>query len=121
MASVFRQTYKRPLPQSAELFTRKGVPMARWLDGRGRKRTAPVAEDGSSVVLEYTCWYVSYTDAARDRQTVRGFRDKEASERLGADLERRAERERAGLPVADHGKLLAPWAKQVAEYLSDMV
>src|SRR5262249_21755587 len=80
MASVFRQTYKRPLPQSAELFTRKGVPMARWLDGRGRKRTAPVSEDGSSVVLEYTCWYVSYTDAARDRQTVRGFRDKEASE-----------------------------------------
>ena len=38
MATVFRKTFTKPLPEGAELFTRKGVRLARWKDARGKSR-----------------------------------------------------------------------------------
>lgn len=37
MGTVYRETHTKPLPDGAELFTRKGEQFARWTDGRGRK------------------------------------------------------------------------------------
>jgi hypothetical protein len=42
MASIFRPTYKRPVPTVTQIVTRKCVRMARWKDKRGRTQTAPL-------------------------------------------------------------------------------
>ncbi len=51
-------------------------------------------------------WYVEYTDADRIRRRVPGFKDKGATQQLAAELERNAERQRAGLvdAFAEHRK-----------------
>ena len=43
MATVYRETYTKPLPDGAELFTRKGEQFASWIDKRSRTRTARVS------------------------------------------------------------------------------
>lgn len=52
MAIVYRKTVTRPLPDDAELFTRKGERLARWRDRQGERRTGAVVEgqDGSQRV-----------------------------------------------------------------------
>lgn len=52
MARIFRQTYTKPLPAEAEVFTRKGKRYARFKDGRGKTVTAPVSLDGAKVIRE---------------------------------------------------------------------
>ena len=42
MGTVYRESYTKPLPPEAGVFTRKGDRFARWSDGKGRKRTAKV-------------------------------------------------------------------------------
>ncbi|MBU0716657.1 MAG: hypothetical protein KJ749_00275 [Planctomycetes bacterium] len=54
MGTVYRETYTKPLPSGAEVFTRKGERFARWTDRRGRKRAAKVtkpAESGECLEL----------------------------------------------------------------------
>src|SRR5262249_34566546 len=108
MASVFRQTYKRPVPEGAEIVTRKvkGKPQrfARWKDRRGRTKTAPLSEDGKSIVLFYNCWYYAYRGANGRRIVVQGYPDKEATAKLARDQEKLAARIKQGLVTVDMGK-----------------
>jgi hypothetical protein len=55
MASIYRRTYKRPIPDGAEIVTRKGKRLARWKDKHGHTKSAPLAEDGRQIVLERRC------------------------------------------------------------------
>ena len=71
MGSVYRESYTKPLPNGAELFTRKGERFARWTDKRGRKRAAKVTtgRDGSPRVVSecrtYTAKYRKFREACR--------------------------------------------------------
>ncbi len=38
IATLYRKTYTKPLPEGAELFTRRGQRFARWKDAKGNKR-----------------------------------------------------------------------------------
>ncbi len=63
VGSIRRKTYTKPLPDGAELFTRKGETFARWKDGRGKTRTAPATTgaDGSSrIVATSRKWLAKY-------------------------------------------------------------
>ena len=51
MARVFKHTYTKPLPEGAELFTRKGRRYARFKDTRGKTVTAPLSQDGKKAVI----------------------------------------------------------------------
>ena len=65
MGAVYRETYTKPLPDGAELFTRNREPFAKWRDRRGKRRTARVATgNGRSdrIALEA----VTYTTKRRD-------------------------------------------------------
>jgi hypothetical protein len=42
MGTVYKATYTKPLPDKAEVTTRKGERIAHWIDSRGRKRKARV-------------------------------------------------------------------------------
>jgi hypothetical protein len=63
MASIYRPTYKRPIPTGAEVVTRKGKRFAKWKDKRGRTQTAPLSKDGRQIVLERSCYYIAYIGA----------------------------------------------------------
>jgi hypothetical protein len=54
MGTVFKPFVTRPLPDGARIVTRKGKPVAEWLDAAGKKRQAPVTagEVGTFEVLD---------------------------------------------------------------------
>ena len=41
VGTVYRKTYTKPLPATAEILTRKGERLARWKDSKGKTRPAP--------------------------------------------------------------------------------
>ena len=100
MGSIRRKTYTKPLPDGAELFARKGETFARWKDGRGKTKTAPAttAADGSPrIVSTSRKWLAKYRNG--DGLVVEvptDCTDKTAAEQVLRELERQAERIRAG-------------------------
>ena len=54
MGSLFKKTVTRPLPPGAEIVSRKGERLARWRDGKGKMRTAPVTtgHDGAERIRD---------------------------------------------------------------------
>ncbi len=120
MASVYRQTYKRPLPAGAEIVERKGERIARWTDRRGRRRSAPLTEDGARVRQEYRCWYASWAGADGRRQTAKGFTDREATRAMAERNERAAARQRQGLVGPDPVRQTAPLSDVIDEYLAEL-
>ena len=105
MATVFKKTYTKPLPDGAELFTRKGQRFARWKDGKGKTRTAKVTvpQDGKHagkprVVLEAETFTAKYRDGSGAiREVATGCRDERAARQVLADLVRRAEQVKGGI------------------------
>jgi integrase len=120
MASVFKQTYKRPIPPGAEIITRKGAKLARWKDKRGRAQTAPLSEEGDRIVLEYKCWYIAYEDHTGKRVVVQGYTDRQATEQKARDLERDAAQRREGLVTVDRDKADMPFGEALDAYLVDL-
>lgn len=61
MGSLFKKTVTRPLPPDAEIVTRKGERLARWRDGKGKMRTAPVTtgQDGAERIRDTSGTYVA--------------------------------------------------------------
>src|SRR5271166_3950068 len=59
MGSLFKKTITRPLPPGAEIITRKGERLARWRDGKGKLRTAPVTtgKDGTDRIRDESGTY----------------------------------------------------------------
>ncbi|WP_164103222.1 hypothetical protein [Candidatus Laterigemmans baculatus] len=83
MASVFKKKTTRPLPEGAEIVTRKGERIARWKLRNGKTRTAPVTvgKDGTERI---TTEAATYTAKYRDgddivREVATGCRDKQAA------------------------------------------
>ncbi|HSW47238.1 MAG TPA: hypothetical protein VLM89_16870 [Phycisphaerae bacterium] len=70
LPTVYKPTVTRPMPAEAELFEQDGRPHARWRDGRGRLRTAPVVVPDKGpyagqqrIALESDRYVVRYRDA----------------------------------------------------------
>ena len=126
MGTVYKPKYTRPLPDGAELFTRKGVRCARWTDGYGRKRTARVTtgRDGSAkIAAESTTFTARYRDGAGHLvQVATGCRTVEAAKTVLAELEARADKVRCGAwtaaedSVLDHK--LTPIGAHIEDYLT---
>ena len=63
MATIYRKVYPVPMPEGAEIIMRRGQRLARWTDGNGNVKTAPLSADGKKIMHEAGCWYARYTDA----------------------------------------------------------
>ncbi len=110
--SIFKKTYTRPVPPDTTITTdKRGRRTAKWTDGRGRARKAPVRTVTSGpnagterIVLEASKWTVRVADAAGGVHERTAYTDKDASKALEADLIRRVERGEAGItdPYEDH-------------------
>jgi hypothetical protein len=108
--------------------TCKGKRLARWRDAKGKLRIATVTtgEGGTERIrCESATFFARYRDGNRLVVEVpTGCRTEDAARQLLAELERKAERVRAGLitPVevrtADH--LTSPIATHVAAYIAGL-
>ncbi len=101
MATVFRKTFTKPLPEGAEVHDRRGERCVRWKDAQGKTRTAllTTGRDGTPRILVTAR---TFTAKYRDGQGIRrevatGCCDETAARQVLADLERRAEKVRSGL------------------------
>jgi integrase len=120
VASVFRRTYKRAIPDGAETVIRQGKPHARWRDAHNRVRVAPLSEDGESIVLTARTFSIEFTDASGKRRTIQGFVDRDASEKKARDLEKQAAQIRAGLVSHDRNKSGLPIRQALEAWLADL-
>lgn len=121
MARVFKHTYTKPLPQGADLFTRKGKHYARFKDGKDRTATAPLSQDGKKVVIETAKWYIEYKDADGIMRRVPGCKDRQAAAKMASDLESAAERGRTGLIDRHAAQRQRPLAEHLAEWEIDLL
>jgi len=116
VARIFRQTYTKPLPDGAEVFTRKGQKLTRFRNDSGKTTMAPLSKDETRVIRETTKWYIEYKGADGTIKKVAGFRDRQATEQLAAELERDAERVRSGYKPKEHQQLNRPLQEHLKEY-----
>jgi len=124
MATIYRKKYPVPLPDGAEIITRRGKRLARWTSGKGQVRTAPLLEDGR-IMFVSDCWYVRYRDASgRMRRKSTGCRDEQAARKVLADILTDVEKVKSGIitsqerEVANHAA--TPLAGHLADYLSHL-
>ncbi len=115
MGSVFKKAYTKPMPVRAEIVVRKAQRLARWRDAKGKIQTAPitVAKDGTErLALESSTYFARYRDGSNFVvECSTGCRDEAAARTVLADLERQAERIRAGI--------LSPSEVRTAEHPDD--
>jgi integrase len=63
MGSIYKRTRKRPIPQNAEIVTKRGKELVEWTGKNGRRHKAPLTEDGSYILAESRMYYIQYFDA----------------------------------------------------------
>ena len=98
MASIFKRTRLRPIPDQAEIGRNgRGRGFARWRDGRGRLRRAPLNDSNDRIVVEDANYTISFFDHIGQRRTVAGTTDKLATERIAAKIESDVEMRRRGV------------------------
>ena len=127
MGTVYRETYTKPLPTDAELFTRKGAHFARWPDNRGRKRTAKVTTTnaGDRLLLEAGTYTAKYRDGSGlVRKVTTGCRTLDAAKAVLVELETRADKVRSGKWTAAEDAVLdhheTPIGQHVAAYVDHL-
>ncbi len=100
MGTVYKETYTKPLPDEFEIFTRKGERFAKWLDRRGRKRTAKMTTTTAGVdrlLLEAQTYTAKYRDGSGLlRKVSTGCRTLDAARAVLVELETRADKVRSG-------------------------
>jgi hypothetical protein len=121
MGSIFKKAVTRPLPPEAEIISRQGVRLARWRDGKGKTRTAPVTtgQNGADRIRDESGTYVArYRDGnGLVVEVSTGCRDKTAAQAVLADLERQAEKVRAGLITPAEARTAEHVGKPIAEHV----
>ena len=104
MGTVYRKSFTKPLPPTAEVFTRVGQRFGRWKDAKGKQRTAPLTTgtDGTDrIVVEARTFTAKYRDGSGVvREVATGCRDETAARSVLGELERRAELVKAGVMTA---------------------
>ena len=122
MATIFKPTYSRVVPDDAEIFVRGGKRHARFKGKDGRKVTAPIVvakqnkkDPRERCLMESECWYYRFSLGGREFKG-KGFKDKEATRQLEARKKREAAYENGtGIvdPYKEHRQ------RQLTEHLVD--
>ncbi len=109
MGTVYRPSVTRPLPAGARIMTRKGNRQAEWIDGDGRKQSAPMTgwrAKRPGIVVKSGTYVAKYRDGDGLLQTVStGCTDKTAARSVLASLESRAEKVRSGIITTDEARV----------------
>src|SRR5262245_56622146 len=101
MAFVYRKQFTKSLPIGAVVVTKAGRPHARWKDRHGKARIAPLTEDGTRIACEARTWTARHRDATGALvESPTGCKDEQNARSKLAELERQAERVKAGVVTA---------------------
>ncbi len=133
MASIYRRTTKRPLPENAEIITRRRrgrpangevatrtVKVAQWIDGRGRKHEAEATPDGHNVLVESTIWRGRYRDAdGVEQRRSTGCRDEQAARQVLAGWLAEAEKIRSGALTREEADTARHSGARLTEHFAD--
>lgn len=123
MASIFKRKRNRPIPEGAELTTdRKGKPVAKWRDSRGRLQSAPLNDAGDKIVTEDAKYSIVYVDRGGKRRLVAGTTDYKATEAVANSLDGKQFLRKQGIidataeATAEHGR--KPITEHAADYIN---
>jgi len=135
VASIYRRTTKRLLPEKAEIITRrrrrrgrpadgkaatKTLKVAQWTDGRGRKHEAELAPDGRHVLIEVPTWYARYRDAdGVEQRRSTGCRDEQAARQTLAGWLAEADKIRSGALTREEADTARHSGTRLAEHFTD--
>lgn len=127
MGTVYRKQTTRPLPVGAELFTKRGQRFARWKAGkRTRTEKLTTGRDGTErIVTESPTFLAKYRDGQGIVCEVStGCKDETAARAVLAELEKRAEKVRAGIITKSEDAMTVhqhtPLTDHVAEFIASM-
>lgn len=118
MASVFKQTRKKPIPTNAEIVEKRGKRVAVWTS-RGRTRRAELTPDGTAVLIPDANYTVMWFDWTGQRQKCSGGPDKDSAEALGRQKETEAMQRRQGLIDPRAEKAAKEGRRPIKEHLAD--
>ncbi len=123
MAELRRPSYSEPFPVGTQILERfakprksgKPIPVARVQWPNGKTDVVRTNKEGTRRLRFSQTWQIRYYTPDGIRHTVKGYRDRKATETLAAELERRGLREAAGLvnPLDIHAK------RPLREHLTD--
>ncbi len=117
MARIFRATYTK----LRTVMDRKGRVIYDLRNGKKVPRRVPVlGRDGKPVLAESRKWCIEYRGADGKVRRRAGFTDRKATEQLAAQLERQAERQRAGIVDIEVAHLKTPLMEHIEAYLADL-
>jgi len=121
MATIYKRTRKRPIPEGAEIITRKGERFAVWTEGKAhRRRRAPLTPDGMFVVIESPGYEIQYFDhnGQRRKKSIR-CNDRDAAQQLANDLEKRAMQRREGCIDPTQERFAQESRRSLTDHLKD--
>jgi len=121
MATVLKKTFTKPMPEGAELFTRKGGQFARWTDGKGRTRTERVTtgKDGSPrLLIEADTWTAKYRNGSGlVCEVATGCHDETAARNVLAELVKRRENVKSGITTAAQDAVIDHQGTPISEHV----
>jgi len=120
MVTLYRKIYPVPMPDGAEIFVRRGQRLARWTDGNGNVKTAPLSANGKKIMHEADAWYARYRDAdGVERRVSTGCRDQQAAAQVLADLLAEVEKVRSGILTPEESQAARHASRPIAEHVAD--
>lgn len=120
MASIFKKKYPVPMPQGAQIITRRDKRIARWVDGRGRPKTAQLTPDGKRIYSVSDIWYARYRDAdGVMRRISTGCRDAQAARKVLADRLAQIEKIKVGIITHEEAKIANHAGTDLAGHVND--
>jgi hypothetical protein len=121
MGTVFKRTATKPLPAGAKIIVRKGQRLAELIDGREKRRTAPitVGKDGTDrIVITAKTYTAKYRDGSGIvREVATGCRHESAARSILTELERRAVRVKGKLVTAAQDAMIDHQETPLADHL----
>jgi integrase len=125
MATIYREKWRRPIPDGARIIDRLGKKIVCWTDGQGRRQSAELDKDGKGVWTYYPHWFVRYRDAdGVMRRMSTGCRDDKAAKQILANIVSEVEKVKSGIISREEAHISvhsdAPLAKHVEDYASHM-
>ncbi|MCY3020196.1 MAG: tyrosine-type recombinase/integrase [Planctomycetota bacterium] len=108
------------MPPGAEIIERRGLRVARWVDGNGNVKTAPVSRNGKKVIHEAGCWYARYRDAnGRPCRVSTGCEDEQAARKVLSNLLANMEKVKAGIITPTEAKVGEHSDKPLLRHVDD--
>lgn len=119
MATVYKRTRKKRIPQGAEIVEARGKRYAVWTSRGGRKRRAPLTADGRAVEIEDANYTVSWWTWNGKRRKLSGGPDKDAAKALGARMEDLERQRRRGMIDPRQERLAGDALRPLESHLAD--